>query len=425
MAERPDCEVHTPAEVGPLSIPSYANDPDMLVLDLDAVSAPGHRYVDILLRRNPSIAVVAVCSNASPTQEVLPSQFSLDDLVVRQDGKTADRLLQKIEDLDRIISVQKKLQLQMNESRLIANSRQMRDVVQTLPYIASAHSTVLLTGETGTGKELIARAIHYLGPRAGRPFVTVDCGSMPEALIENELFGHVRGAYTDAGTAARGLIQEAEAGTLFLDEVEALPLTVQGKLLRFLQERQIKPLGQSKYSPVDVRIVAATNVDLRQFVDRKQFRDDLYYRLNVVPLSLPPLRDRKPDIRALVRYFIGHYRRKSAEEIAIPEPIMEEWLRYDWPGNVRELENRVQEWLTIPASPMLTPESLESASGVLPPLAEVRHQSLSKSERTYFHSLMTITRGNISSGARMAQVDRKSLRALLKKYGIDPKSFRP
>jgi transcriptional regulator with PAS, ATPase and Fis domain len=343
-----------------------------------------------------------------------------------QPGQTAEYLLAKIDTLDRIACVQQRLQQKMNESRIIAKSRPMQDVLQKLPQLASTVSTVLITGETGTGKELIARAIHYLGERAGKPFITVDCGSIPETLIENELFGHVRGAYTTANTTTHGLIQEAEGGTVFLDEVEALPLSVQTKFLRFLQERQVRQLGQTKYNPIDVRIVSSTNGNLKDFVERSLFRQDLYYRLNVIPVYLPPLRDRKADIPDLVRYFVNRHTNGAPCGITIPDDVMQRWIEHDWPGNVRELENRVQEWLIQKTADTSSYTSLStmSTSGEITTLGKVRDQALERSEQLYLRQLLSLTNGNISQAAKLAGIDRKNLAILLKKRGVDPRGFR-
>ena len=339
---------------------------------------------------------------------------------------TIEELARKITLFDRLHAVQEKLQKEMHQQHIVVRSESMREIMNRLPQLAGTPSTVLITGETGTGKELIARAIHYLGPRAGRPFITVDCGTIPEHLVENELFGHTRGAYTDASSGFKGLIQEADGGTLFLDEVESLPLSVQTKLLRFLQERQYKPLGQSKYISVDVHVLAATNVDLAKFVGMKLFREDLYYRLKVIPLTIPPLRERRGDIPRLVRYFLRRYAGDRSAAMEIAPDTLGQWMEYDWPGNVRELENKIQEWLMMTDAGRLfePPRSLEVANRVYT-LSEVRREALARSEEKYFRHLMTLTRGNISAAARVAKIDRKNLRALLRKHAIEPDLYRP
>jgi DNA-binding NtrC family response regulator len=432
LSERADCLVLSLSDVEETaSVYSALSRPDMLIVDLAGVHQPPRAFLQHVNRLNPDAMVVAVAPPENAVSVSSYAQAGVDEVILRppneqQTTGTTQQLLKRIAALDQLLSLQEKLQKDMSHTRIVAKSRSMRDILQRLPLLASSRSTVLITGETGTGKELVARAIHYLGPRAGRPFVTVDCGTMPEHLVENELFGHTRGAYTDAGSPYRGLIQEADNGTLFLDEVEALPLTIQAKFLRFLQDRQFKPLGQSKYSSVDVRVVAATNVDLARAVELKQFREDLYYRLNVVPLFIPPLRERKADIFTLASYFMVRHTTGVGSIPQIPDDILQRWFDHDWPGNVRELENRVQEWLT-------TRETSHGESWVqhtgrvsepYPRFAEAKREALDRCEQDYFKEILRRTLGNISAAARIAGIDRKNLRRLLKKHSIDAFDFR-
>jgi len=403
----------------------------MLIVDLAGVHQPPRAALQQFSRLNPNAMVVAIAPPENAVSVSSYAQAGVDEVIIRsaneqQSTTTTQQLLTRIAALDQLLSLQLKLQKDMSHTRIVAKSRPMRDILQRLPLLASSSSTVLITGETGTGKELVARAIHYLGPRSGRPFVTVDCGIMPEHLVENELFGHSRGAYTDAGSPYRGLIQEADNGTLFLDEVEALPLTIQAKFLRFLQDRQFKPLGQSKYSSVDVRVVAATNIDLARAVERKQFREDLYYRLNVVPLSIPPLRDRKADIFMLASYFIDRYANGVGPASQLPEDLLQRWLDHDWPGNVRELENRVQEWLTVRGTTHSDPgvQQTEKIPESFPKFSEAKRGALDRCEQDYFTKILHHTFGNISAAARIAGIDRKNLRRLLKKHSIEAHMFR-
>ena len=431
LSKRADCEVHTSSDIGAAEVTNNPSVPDILVVDFGSLPQSTDSFLESFASRSPSTPVIGVYPARCTTSHRIHKRFATDDVVVHEEdkdqpGQTAEYLLAKIDTLDRIACVHQRLQQKMNESRIIAKSRPMQDVLQKLPQLASTVSTVLITGETGTGKELIARAIHYLGERAGKPFITVDCGSIPETLIENELFGHVRGAYTTANTTTHGLIQEAEGGTVFLDEVEALPLSVQTKFLRFLQERQVRQLGQTKYNPIDVRIVSSTNGNLKDFVERSLFRQDLYYRLNVIPVYLPPLRDRKADIPDLVRYFVNRHTNGAPCGITIPDDVMQRWIEHDWPGNVRELENRVQEWLIQKTADTSSYTSLStmSTSGDITTLGKVRDQALERSEQLYLRQLLSLTNGNISQAAKLAGIDRKNLAILLKKRGVDPRGFR-
>ena len=224
--------------------------------------------------------------------------------------------------------------------------------IQKIPLVARCDATVLISGETGTGKELCARALHYLSPRSGRPFIPINCGAIPSELIENELFGHKRGAYTGADTLQLGLIHEADGGTLFLDDVECLPLQAQVKFLRLLQEKEYKPLGSTKTYHADLRVVAATNVELEKEVKEGRFRHDLFYRLNIIPLTLPPLRDRRSDIPVLAHHFLDKYCRDFNKECKGFSPAaMAALMNHDWSGNVRELENVVERALIFCLGP--------------------------------------------------------------------------
>jgi DNA-binding NtrC family response regulator len=432
LSERADCRVLSLSDVEQTtSVHPSVPRPDMLIVDLAGVHQPPRAFLQHFNRLNPDAMVVAVAPPENAGSVSSYAQAGVDEVILRpanehQTAGTTQKLLKKIAALDQLLSLQETLQKEMSHTRIVAKSRPMRDILHRLPLLASSLSTVLITGETGTGKELVARAIHYLGPRTGRPFVTVDCGTMPEHLVENELFGHTRGAYTDAGSPYRGLIQEADNGTLFLDEIEALPLSIQAKFLRFLQDRQFKPLGQSKYSSVDVRVVAATNVDLARAVEQKQFREDLYYRLNVVPLSIPPLRERKADIFTLASYFMDRHTTGVGPIPQIPDDILQRWLEHDWPGNVRELENRVQEWLTTRESSHGDNwiQHTERVPESYPRFAEARREALDRCEQDYFKEILRHTLGNISAAARIAGIDRKNLRRFLKKHLIDAFDFR-
>jgi formate hydrogenlyase transcriptional activator len=247
---------------------------------------------------------------------------------------------------------------------IIGTSPVLKSVLDLIGVVAPTNSTVLILGETGTGKELVARAIHNLSNRRNAPFVTLNCAAIPAGLLESELFGHERGAFTGAVTQRIGRFEAADGGTIFLDEIGDMPLDLQAKLLRVLQEKEFERLGSTRSARVNVRVVAATNRDLLQMIDDKSFRVDLYYRLSVFPILLPPLRDRPEDIPALVRHFAAMYawRMNKAVE-AIPPETMEAMLRYDWPGNIRELQNFMERGVIISQSPVFRPD-----------LGQIQHQ---------------------------------------------------
>jgi two-component system, NtrC family, response regulator GlrR len=303
--------------------------------------------------------------------------------------------------------------------RMIGTSPPFEKLRQQVMRAAQADATALVYGETGTGKELVAQAIHYQSARARKPFIPVNCGAIPAALFENELFGHRPGAFTDARSREIGLIAEAEGGTLFLDELDSLPFEVQVKLLRFLEEQCYRPLGATRALSSDVRLVVATNTDLRRRIAAGAFRSDLYYRVNLLQLTLPPLRERGEDRQALAEHFLVRYGRDprwqlSAEAVASIES-------YPWPGNVRELENVIRRLVIMTSPKVVGPDDLGLPSApepqsVLP--AESFQAACRRFERTYLEQLMTFHHGNISSAARAAMVDRASLRRMLRRHQV-------
>jgi DNA-binding NtrC family response regulator len=306
--------------------------------------------------------------------------------------------------------------------RALGTSVAMRRIFQMLPRIASSDSTVLIEGETGTGKTLVADAIHQASPRAARPFSVVDCGAIPPTLIESELFGHEKGAFTGAAAARVGAIEAAAGGTVFFDEVGELPLDLQPRLLRVIEDRTIKRVGGRDPLKVDVRVIAATNQDLRSAVNRGSFRADLYYRLNVASLHLPPLRERREDIPMFVETFYAQY----AGHPGAPQALIDELARHDWPGNVRELRAAVERAVLLGDRALWS--SLDDVTrGVAPP-ADVfddaasfrvaKEHAVARWERGYLEELLRRHGGNLSRAARAARMDRTHLRELGRRYHL-------
>jgi two-component system response regulator GlrR len=298
-----------------------------------------------------------------------------------------------------------------------------------ITQVAHYDVNVLILGETGTGKELFARSIHYLSARAQHPFIPVNCGAIPTDLVENELFGHVRGAFTGAASTAVGLIREAHGGTLFLDEIDALPFLAQVKLLRFLQEKEYRPLGSSKTHHVDLRIVAATNVSIEQAVREGRFRQDLYYRLNIIPVTLPRLCDRKEDIPILARHFLLKYAgefRKSI--IAFSDAAMRQLLLYEWPGNVRELEHVVQRAVVLSQQEIIREEALglpqAPSQQSCHSFKDAKARAVEQFERSYLAALLSAHQGNVAQAAHTAKKHRRALWQLIAKHHIDTSRFR-
>lgn len=311
--------------------------------------------------------------------------------------------------------------------RLIGESPTFLDQIEKIPQIAGCDANVIITGETGTGKELYARAIHYCSARAGRPFMPVNCGAIPADLVENELFGHERGAFTGAVTLQTGLVEEANGGTLFLDEIDCLPPFAQVKLLRFLQEKEYRPLGSARMRHADVRVIAATNVNLEEAVGNGKVRQDLFYRLNIISLTLPPLRERLEDIPLLARYFLDKYSTQMNRETPdlLPDAL-QILMTHEWPGNVRELEHAIERASVLCDGSALRGVDLLASQ---PPtrrqsLQEAKATQIARFEKGYVQGLLRHCHGNISQAARIAQKNRRAFWQLIQKHRIDVNSFR-
>jgi DNA-binding NtrC family response regulator len=300
--------------------------------------------------------------------------------------------------------------------QILGKSRPMQEVFELIRRVADSPSNVLITGESGTGKELVAKAIHYNSDRRQSPFVPVNCAAIPEQLLESELFGHVRGAFTDAKADRPGLFEEAQKGTIFLDEISELPLMLQAKLLRAIQEREIRRVGSTKSVAVDVRIIAATNLNLAEEVKAKHFREDLYYRLNVIEIRLPPLRERRDDIPLLVESFLRKCAKSNRKPLdSISESALALLIDYPWPGNVRELENIIERAVTLARGEKIMPEDLpatvQGSRGdrkVLDDAAE-RTLPLQEVEWEYIKKILEKTGGNKYQAAQTLGIDRKTL----------------
>jgi DNA-binding NtrC family response regulator len=311
-------------------------------------------------------------------------------------------------------------------AQIVGESPYLLSVLKEVPIIARYDACVLILGETGTGKEVFARAIHYHSTRSAKPFVPVNCGAVPVELLENEFFGHESGAFTSASSSRQGVLQEAHGGTLFLDEVDCLPLLAQVKLLRFLQDGQFRRLGSERTSKVDVRVIAASNIDLSAAQEAGRFRKDLYYRLNVISLNLPPLREREGDIILLAEHFLQKYAAKfgaSAREFS-PQ-AMQKLLSHKWPGNVRELENVVQRAVVLAKESIVQMDEVctSSAHKLDEPqtFQYLKARAIEDFERNYLRHILAINRGNITKAAKSAGKDRRAFWQLMRKHQISPR----
>jgi DNA-binding NtrC family response regulator len=334
------------------------------------------------------------------------------------------------------------MKMQSWDHALIGTSKCFLQATGMIPILSASKSTVLITGETGTGKELFARAIHYSGERRSKPFVPVNCAALPDHLIENELFGHSKGAFTGALLEKAGLLQEAHGGTLFLDEINSLSLTVQSKLLRVLQDQEFRPLGSTKSRTIDVKIIAASNADLRYMVETRQFREDLFYRLNILSIALPPLRDRKEDILLLAKHSLNVYAKEyQRKALTLGHSAKAKLMAHGWPGNVRELQGVIQRAVAMAPGDTLEAHDLDIPDSAKPELSgptmalmsregighssfqDMKAKVIEEFERAYLSELLAVHQGNISKAARAAKKERRAFQRLLMKHGLDRRVF--
>jgi two-component system response regulator AtoC len=402
---------------------------DVLLTDLRLPDGDGTEVLEVACGRYPDIVVIVVTGHGSIRAAVeairrgaadfVTKPFQLDELQLALD-RALERQALKAENT----FLKQQLRDRYKLDQLVGRSARMQELFTLLETVAPTSSTILVTGETGTGKELVARAIHALSRRSQERFVALNCGAIPDALLEAELFGHVRGAFTGAVANRVGRFELANRGTLFLDEIATMPAPLQAKLLRALQQREVERLGEGRPVPVDVRVVAATNADLEQMVERGTFREDLYYRLNVIPLHLPPLRERREDIPLLVRHFLsvlGEQAVPARRDVVFSQEAMRRLMAHDWPGNIRQLENTVERALA------LSPHRTQIDVSVLP--AEIRGDvddarpiplalpeggfdldwTLATVERGFVQQALSRTEGNRSRAAGLLGVKRTTL----------------
>jgi len=379
----------------------------------------------------PMLAVL--CGVVKHEQVPLPVLSSLDDYICCPflPAEFAFRVRRLLGDL---LEADAREQSRRHERlrEVVGDSPALRRVLAKIPVIADCDTTCLLEGETGTGKELFARAIHYMGTRRDKPFVPVNCGAMPDHLIENELFGHAKGAYTDASSAESGLIACAQDGTLFLDEVDALSLAAQVKLLRFLQEQEYRQVGSAQILRSNARIISASNTDLRRAIETRSFREDLYHRLNILRLSIPPLRDRAEDIPLLAHHFLRRYAEKHKKNVRhLAVGAIRNLTAHGWPGNVRELEGVIQRAVLMSEGPFIQASDIDLAdstvqedNGQSPSLRAAKTRIMQQFERSYLIEVLTTHSGNVSHAARAAGRERRSFQRLIKKHNIDIQEFR-
>jgi len=389
-----------------------------VVKELVATTPDGERPAIVMMTAHGSVesAVEAMKLGA---HDYLQKPFEVDELLL-----TARRALAAQRARTELTYLRSERDADFDHYGIVGRSKVMIDISKRIELVAQARSTVLLTGETGTGKELVARAIHDRSQQRHLPLIKVNCAAIPDTLIESELFGHVRGAFTGAISAKKGRFALADGGSIFLDEIATLGPAVQAKLLRVLQEREFEPLGSERTEKVDVRVIAATNRDLRQMVADGRFQEDLYYRLHVIPIELPPLRQRLDDLPALVDHFVQKFAQRLGKRITgVDGEAMAELKRYHWPGNVRELENTIERAVVLTTGPSLTPESvwvMGAASAPTMGLPSLRlRQNVEWVERETIRHALERARGVKKDAAELMGLSQRALSHYLAKYRID------
>lgn len=399
----------------------------IVLLDLRLPDEDGLQVLKKIKEDQPDLVVIMITGHASVQSAVEAMKLGAYDYLAKpftpgEIRVVIRRALEKIDLSMENVYLKEALKLALGPEEIIGESASIREVLRLVSRVGPTDSTVLITGESGTGKELIARALHRSSGRREASFITVDCGSLVETLFESELFGHVKGSFTGAVSTKHGRLELANRGTIFLDEIGNLSLNTQSKLLRAIQEREITKVGSSRPIKIDVRIVCATNQDLMKRVKEGTFREDLYYRISVVPIHICPLRERKEDIGPLVHYFISKYSEKRKTDVkGISSKAMKMLVQYDWPGNVRELENVIERAIVLSKGNRLEPEDLLYPANVTSSKSWISPQSLSLCdvEREHIRKVFEMTSGNKSETARLLGIDRKTLRARLREYDIE------
>jgi two-component system, NtrC family, response regulator PilR len=410
---------------------------DLVVTDIKLPDGDGMEILRHVKAASPETAVVMITAFGSTQMAVAAMKLGAHDYLVKPFDVDEMKMVvrnalekQDLQEENRRLKAQ--IHGQHGLDRIIGVSAPMAAIFDLARAVAPTSSTVLISGESGTGKELVAKAIHSLSPRNEAPFVSINCGALPETLLESELFGHVKGAFTDAHQHKRGLFEAAHRGTLFLDEVGVMPAPMQVKLLRALQERKIRRVGGTDEADVDVRVIAATNKPLDLLVREGRFREDLFYRLNVIPIVMPPLRDRRQDIPLLANHFFERFSRDMGKRVEkISDGAMARLMQYDWPGNVRELENIIERAVALETSPAVLPERLPEPIGTLGigaaesampvPVSIGEHFRLTEHirdlEARLLHRALLQADGDRAVAAHLLGVTGRSLRYLIGKYG--------
>ncbi|WP_419784250.1 sigma-54-dependent transcriptional regulator [Maridesulfovibrio sp.] len=412
---------------------------NLMVSDLQMPGMSGLQLLDTALAKNDALSVVMLTAHGTVETAVEALKVGAYDFVTKPiEQANLFRVINKGLERSRLLEENRLLrdQIEQRKDRLLGQSPVMQQLKQSIGAVARTDYNVLIMGESGTGKELVAKMVRDLSSRAEKPYVTVNCTAIPDNLLESELFGHIKGAFSGADSDREGLFMRADGGTILLDEIGDIPLETQAKLLRVLQEGEIRPVGSDRSKNIDVRVLASTNQDLPRRVAEKTFREDLYHRLNVLPLTLPPLKDRPGDIPLLARYFA----RKACFELGLPEKELDPAVvghlsAQKWTGNVRELQNTMRKLAVFSAGKSITMLAVDMAAGKMPletaadstatlPFKDAKQQLVDSFSRSYISDILTRTNGNISEAARNSGLSRVAVQKMLTRFNLDPATFK-
>ncbi len=403
---------------------------DLAILDLQLAESDGIVLMEDIHKINPDIPVIiltaygtiesAVSAMQRGAYSYLTKPFEPQELLFQ-----VDRALEKHRLTSEIERLKGFLEAKYGFANIITRSAKMQKTLEFVSQIARTDSTVHINGESGTGKELVARAIHLGSNRKDKAFVDINCAALPENLLESELFGYEKGAFTGANQSTKGLFVRADGGTIFLDEIANMPLSIQAKMLRVIQERQFYPVGGKAPVKVDVRIIAATNKDLKKEVEAGTFREDLFYRIHVIPVTLPPLRERREDIPPLTNHFIEQFSQKMSKKVRGITPVaMQKLMLYDWPGNVRELENTIEYAMALTRKNTISEELILVSSDLVPGPQKSLKEAKAEFEKQYITNILGQAGGNVSKASELAGKYRADFYYLLKKHHLNPDDFK-
>jgi two-component system response regulator GlrR len=401
---------------------------DLSIIDLQLAHRNGISLMEEFHLINPALPIIILTAYGSIESAVeamkrgaydyLTKPFDARELLLKiENALENQRLKYEVKRLKELLDDR------YNFKNIVVKSEKMQRVLQQVFLVSKKDSTIIIYGESGTGKELISKSIHFSSDRKDKPFVAINCAAVPESLLESELFGYEKGSFTGAQSSSKGLLSHANEGTIFLDEIGDMPLSIQAKLLRFLEERQFYPIGSQKPVRVNLRVIVATNKNLEDMVKKGQFRKDLFYRIHVIPIHIPPLRERKEDIPLLVEHFLKEFTQQMKKEVKGLVPLaMQRLMFYDWPGNVRELKNTIEYAVAMNQQDVITEELIFPTRSPEPlkPLKESR----ANFEKGYLTNLLELTKGNVSKAAKLAKKYRTDFYNLLKKHNIKPEDFK-